>query len=291
MKIAAFDIGGTSLKMGVITDKGDIRHQDKADISHNSRDKILNEILDWLKNNPGCEGIAVSVPGYVDSKSGFISMGGTVREFDGFHLSQWLTEKTSLPVSVENDAHCALLAERWLGKAKNMSDFLMLTIGTGLGGAAFCNNALIRGKRDRAGEFGCILTSRPASSHVTHYTMSKTCTMTALREYYCLQKDIPSEEISGKEVFDQFDQGDPIASRLVTTFYQDLSAGLYNLAAVFDPDTIFIGGGIAERESFLEEVRFHLEWFSTDIKVDTATYGNESGMLGAVYHFLKTQEQ
>lgn len=290
MKIAAFDIGGTSLKMGVVTNEGEMLRQESADISHNSRDKILNEILSWLKKNSECEGIAISVPGYVDAQRGFISMGGTVREFDQFPLAEWLSEKTTLPVSVENDAHCALLAEYWLGKASKMSDFLMLTIGTGLGGAAFCNNALIRGKRDRAGEFGCLLTSRPASSNIMHYSMSKTCTMTALREYYSEQKGLSTKEVSGKDVFDHYDQGDAIASRLVTTFYQDLCSGIFNLASIFDPETIFIGGGIAERESFLDEVKFHLEWFSQDISIDTATHGNDSGMLGAVYHFLQSQD-
>ncbi|WP_312828501.1 ROK family protein, partial [Pantoea anthophila] len=147
MNIAAFDIGGTSLKMGVVDDRGNILTQESADISHNARDKILEEIVGWLEKNPGCEGIAVSTPGYIDPDKGFIEMGGTIRDFDQFHLSQWLTEKTALPATVENDAHCALLAEYWLGKAKKLNDFLMLTIGTGLGGAAFCNGALIRGGR------------------------------------------------------------------------------------------------------------------------------------------------
>lgn len=93
MKIAAFDIGGTSLKMGVIDEQGNILTSESADISHNSRDKILDEILAWLEKNPGCAGIAVSTPGYIDAEAGYIDMGGTIRDFDQFHLSQWLTEK------------------------------------------------------------------------------------------------------------------------------------------------------------------------------------------------------
>ncbi|MFW0699764.1 ROK family protein [Pantoea sp. R13S299] len=289
MKIAAFDIGGTSLKMGVIDDQGNILTSESADISHNARDKILDEILKWLEKNPGCEGIAVSTPGYIDAEAGYIAMGGTIRDFDQFHLSQWLTEKTSLPATVENDAHCALLAEQWVGKAKKLNDFLMLTIGTGLGGAAFCNGALIRGGRNRAGEFGCLLTSRPTSSDIERHTMSQSCTMTALRENYSQLTDRPTEDVSGKDVFDAYDRNEEAAQQVVNNFYEDLAACLYNLFSVFDPQMIFIGGGITAREPFLEELGEQLAKYDLDIPIDAATYGNDSGMLGATWNFLQRQ--
>lgn len=291
MNIAAFDIGGTSLKMGVVDDRGNILTQESADISHNARDKILEEIVGWLEKNPGCEGIAVSTPGYIDPDKGFIEMGGTIRDFDQFHLSQWLTEKTSLPATVENDAHCALLAEYWLGKAKKLNDFLMLTIGTGLGGAAFCNGALIRGGRNRAGEFGCLLTSRPTSSDIERHTMSQSCTMTALRENYSQLTDRPVDDVSGKDVFDACDRQEKMAQQVVEKFYQDLAACLYNLFSVFDPQMIFIGGGITAREPFLEELAEQLAKYQIDIRIDAATYGNDSGMLGATWNFLQRQPQ
>ncbi|MDQ1215022.1 ROK family protein [Pantoea anthophila] len=291
MNIAAFDIGGTSLKMGVVDDRGNILTQESADISHNARDKILDEIVGWLEKNPGCEGIAVSTPGYIDPDKGFIEMGGTIRDFDQFHLSQWLTEKTALPATVENDAHCALLAEYWLGKAKKLNDFLMLTIGTGLGGAAFCNGALIRGGRNRAGEFGCLLTSRPTSSDIERHTMSQSCTMTALRENYSQLTDRPVDDVSGKDVFDACDRQEKTAQQVVEKFYQDLAACLYNLFSVFDPQMIFIGGGITAREPFLEELSEQLAKYQIDIRIDAATYGNDSGMLGATWNFLQRQPQ
>lgn len=289
MKIAAFDIGGTSLKMGVVDDRGNILASDSADISHNARDRILQDMLAWLEKNPGCAGIAVSTPGYVDADAGFIAMGGTIRDFDQFHLSQWLTEKTSLPATVENDAHCALLAEQWLGKATKLNDFLMLTIGTGLGGAAFCNGALIRGGRNRAGEFGCLLTSRPTSSDIERHTMSQSCTMTALRKNYSQLQGLAIDDVTGKDVFDAYERNEDAARQSVAQFYQDLAACLYNLFSVFDPQMIFIGGGITAREPFLAELGAELAKYDLDIHIDAATYGNDSGMLGATWNFLQRQ--
>lgn len=289
MKIAAFDIGGTSLKMGVVDDRGNILASDSADISHNARDRILQDMLAWLEKNPGCAGIAVSTPGYVDADAGFIAMGGTISDFDQFHLSQWLTEKTSLPATVENDAHCALLAEQWLGKATKLNDFLMLTIGTGLGGAAFCNGALIRGGRNRAGEFGCLLTSRPTSSDIERHTMSQSCTMTALRKNYSQLQGLAINDVTGKDVFDAYERNEDAARQSVAQFYQDLAACLYNLFSVFDPQMIFIGGGITAREPFLAELGAELAKYDLDIHIDAATYGNDSGMLGATWNFLQRQ--
>ncbi|ARJ43920.1 beta-glucoside kinase [Pantoea alhagi] len=291
MKIAAFDIGGTSLKMGVVTDKGEIVARDKKDIMNHSGKEILDGVLTWLDRHADCEGVAVSTPGYVDPDSGYIAMGGAIRDFDDFHLGKWLREKTPLPVSVENDANCALLAERWLGKAQEMSDFLMMTIGTGVGGAIFCNNALVRGKQCRAGEFGSLLSTRPGSENVRHYTMNTTCTMRVLTQNYSMHTGQKQEEITGEEIFARYDNNDPICRRLVTNFYQDLCGGIYNLAHVFNPQCIFLGGGITERESFLEELHYHLAWFDLDVQVDTATYGNDSGLLGAVKHFLQSQQE
>ena len=289
MKIAAFDIGGTSLKMGVVDDRGNILASDSADISHNARDRILQDMLAWLEKNPGCAGIAVSTPGYVDADAGFIAMGGTIRDFDQFHLSQWLTEKTSMPATVENDAHCALLAEQWLGKATKLNDFLMLTIGTGLGGAAFCNGALIRGGRNRAGEFGCLLTSRPTSSDIERHTMGQSCTMTALRKNYSQLQGLAIDDVTGKDVFDAYERHEDAARQSVAQFYQDLAACLYNLFSVFDPQMIFIGGGITAREPFLAELGAELAKYDLDIHIDAATYGNDSGMLGATWNFLQRQ--
>jgi beta-glucoside kinase len=97
-------------------------------------------MLAWIAAHPACEGVAISAPGYVNPHTGFIEMGGAIRKFDNFAIKRWLEQQTGLPVAIENDANCVLLAERWQGKAAEMSDFLVLTIGTGIGGAIFCNN-------------------------------------------------------------------------------------------------------------------------------------------------------
>jgi Transcriptional regulator/sugar kinase len=291
MQIAAFDIGGTALKMGVVSREGTILAKGKLNITDSDGDEILQGILGWLETHSGCEGIAISAPGYVNPHTGFIEMGGAIRKFDNFAIKAWLEERTHLPVAIENDANCVLLAERWQGKAAEMSDFLVLTIGTGIGGAIFCNNQLVRGAKFRGGEFGYMFTERPGTRHPTHYTMNATCTMRVLRSRYSHHSGKPQEAVSGEEIFDAYDAGDVTCQRLVEDFFNGIGAGLYNLVNLFDPQTILLGGGITERPGFLAQLKQHLAWFGIEEYVDTVSHGNDAGLLGAVYHFNQQSER
>ncbi len=137
MKIAAFDIGGTALKMGVVAASGELLEKGKQPISDSDGDQILAAMESWIAAHPECTGIAISAPGYVNPHTGYIEMGGAIRKFDNFAINAWLEERTGLPVAIENDANCVLLAERWQGKARDMANCLVMTIGTGIGGAIF----------------------------------------------------------------------------------------------------------------------------------------------------------
>lgn len=285
MNIAAFDIGGTALKMGVITSDGKVLEKGKVSINDSDGEQILQAILEWIAAHPQCDGIAISAPGYVNPHTGFIEMGGAIRRFDNFDIKGWLSERTDLPVAIENDANCVLLAERWQGKAANMANCLVMTIGTGIGGAILCNNQLVHGARFRAGEFGYMVTERPGPRDVRRYTMNDTCTLRILRQHYADYANLPLNEVTGEDVFALYDAGDLVCQRLVDDFLNNLGVGLYNLVNLFDPQTIFIGGGIVERPGFIALLRKHMAWFGIDEYIDTVSHGNDAGIIGAVYHF------
>ncbi|HGK4672247.1 beta-glucoside kinase BglK [Kluyvera genomosp. 2] len=291
MNIAAFDIGGTALKMGVVTASGELLKKGKQPISNSDGEQILAAMEGWIAAHPECEGIAISAPGYVNPHTGYIEMGGAIRRFDRFAIKDWLEERSGLPVAIENDANCVLLAERWKGKGAELSDFLVMTIGTGIGGAIFCNNQLVHGARFRAGEFGYMQTSRPGARDVRRYSMNENCTLRVLRHRYAQHLGLALEAVTGEDIFDRFDAGDAVCQRLVAEFFNDLGTGLYNLVNLFDPQTILIGGGIVERPGFLALMREHLAWFGIADNIDTVSHGNDAGLIGAVYHFNQQHSQ
>ena len=291
MNIAAFDIGGTALKMGVVTASGELLKKGKQPISNSDGEQILAAMEGWIAAHPECEGIAISAPGYVNPHTGYIEMGGAIRRFDRFAIKDWLEERSGLPVAIENDANCVLLAERWKGKGAELSDFLVMTIGTGIGGAIFCNNQLVHGARFRAGEFGYMQTSRPGARDVRRYSMNENCTLRVLRHRYAQHLGLALEAVTGEDIFDRFDAGDAVCQRLVAEFFNDLGTGLYNLVNLFDPQTILIGGGIVECPGFLALMREHLAWFGIADNIDTVSHGNDAGLIGAVYHFNQQHSQ
>lgn len=285
MKIAAFDIGGTALKMAVATPEGELLIKAKAPISQSSGEQILQAMQAWIATHPECEGVAISAPGYVNPDTGFIEMGGAIRQFDNFAIKAWVEEQTGLPVAIENDANCVLLAERWKGKAADKANFLVLTIGTGIGGAICCNHQLVHGARFRAGEFGYMQTTRPGARALSDSSMNENCTLRVLRLRYASHTGKALDDVSGEAVFDRYDAGDTVCRRLVAEFFNGLGTGLYNLVNVFDPEVIFIGGGIVERPGFLALCREHLKWFGIEDHIDIVSHGNDAGLIGAIYHF------
>lgn len=178
-----------------------------------------------------------------------------------------------------------LLAERWQGKGRDIDNFLVLTIGTGVGGANFCNGRLVHGARFRAGEFGYMLTERADSRRVARHSMNENCTLRTLRKRYADYNGLALDDVTGEAIFDGYDAGDAACRRLVDDFLNGIATGLYNLANVFDPQTIFIGGGIAERPGFMALLRTHLTWFGIADIADVVSHGNRAGLIGAVHHF------
>lgn len=151
MSIAAFDIGGTALKWASAPLQANCVKKASSRLSIAMATRYCKRCWRGLPLTRRVKAWR-SARGYVNPHTGFIEMGGAIRKFDNFAIKRWLEQQTGLPVAIENDANCVLLAERWRGKAAEMSDFLVLTIGTGIGGAIFCNNRLVHGASFRAGD-------------------------------------------------------------------------------------------------------------------------------------------
>lgn len=286
--IAAFDIGGTNLKMGIVQTDGQLLETNEVAIVNFDGLQILVEMKKWVENHPDITGIAMSAPGYVNPQTGLITMGGAIRDFDNFNMLKWAEEELHLPTAIENDANCALLAEKWLGKAQTLDNFLCMTIGTGVGGGIYVNDKLVRGARFRAGEFGYMFTERPGASQPTTHTINEQATLYQLRKQYAAYVQKTVVEVSGEEIFAGYDAGDYMCTRLVSEFFNGICMSLYNLIYLFDPSHIFIGGGITQRSTFIAEIREQLAWFGArDTVIAATTHHNQAGMLGAVYHYLE----
>ena len=193
--ILAIDIGGTMIKYGLVTLEGEVITSDKVDTqAEKGLENILNKI-DIIYNkfkDRDLLGIAVSGTGQINGEIGKVIGGNPIiPEWIGTNLVEILEKKYDLPTILENDVNCAALGEKWKGAGKNLSDFLCLTVGTGIGGGIILNNELFRGKNFVAGEFGHIL--------IRKGEFEKFASTSALVR---IVKEKTGKTLNGKEIFD-----------------------------------------------------------------------------------------
>ena len=262
----SFDIGGTNLKYGVLNKRGEILQRGKVQ-TELSGDAIINSIVAIKEKYASLyafEGVAFSVPGFVNIESGYLKTGGAIKDFYEFDFKQILMEKLLLPVELDNDVNCVALAEKWQGNAQTSKNFLCMNIGSGIGGAIFLNDQLIRGHQYMAGEFGYMLTDNIFSCDDKRVTMSNTASVKdGLRRRYIKQKsDLTLEQVSGEDIYHLAAQGDAIAQQTIEQFYQSLAIGLYNLTFILNPEKILIGGAISERSELFTAIKQNFQKIS-----------------------------
>lgn len=292
MAILAFDMGGTSVKYGV-WDNEELKEKASFKTPRdwvNMKQKLM-DIRFSLGKKYDFEGVAFSAPGAVNQEQRLIEGASAIPYIHFFPIYEELEEKFGLPVSFENDANSAALAEVWKGSAKSKKNVLLIAVGTGIGGAVIVNEEVQHGKHLFGGEFGFALLTEDQ-------TFSDLGTVVQMTRRYAKRKGISSNDIDGQEVFRLAEEeNDEIALEEVETFYYYLAKGIYNLTYSFDPDVVLLGGGVSNKIGLLEELDKQFERILKTVKiapfkpnVAICTFKSDANLIGAVYNFLQKKE-
>lgn len=285
MSLLVMDIGGSSVKFAVwekeqLVDKGSF-------VTPKTWDEMKQEMVQ-LKGKMDAkytiDGVAFSAPGAVNQSKGVIEGASAVPYIHHFPVFFELEKLLGCPISMENDANCAGLAEVWRGAAKGLQNVLFVVIGSGIGGAVIVDGKVRHGKHLFGGEFGYMLLKEDK-------TFSDLGTAVNMAKRYSKRMELENE-LSGKEVFELAEQGDEIAKEEVETFYHYLAIGIYNLQYSFDPEKIIIGGGVSSKEGLLDELNVHLAKVVESAKiapfipeVAICEFQNDANLIGAVYNY------
>jgi len=288
MKVLGIDIGGSQIKGAVIDEFGHLEFDSKinTDITQ-GRDGILkglHQVIEVLLNNQShVSAIGIGSAGRIDAIKGLVHYAtDNLPNWSGFHLQKYVEERYHLPTIIENDANAALIGEKWMGAGVGYQDILMLTLGTGVGGASILNNRLHHGSHFNATEYG----------HVILYPngIPCNCGQTGCCEQYisgtALTKRVNEAGIPithGRELFDYIKIGHLRAKNVLDDYLTDLGIVVHNINLSFDPELIIIGGGVVDSK----EEWWHL--FNENIsknpqiqsKVLPALLGNKAGIYGA----------
>lgn len=284
----ALDIGGTFVKYAYMDKTGQMIKQDKyptitddLNLFYAAIDKILPD---------GCEGIAISSPGVIDSEAGIIRVVTLLPCLNGVCLKADLKARYHVPVSVENDAKCAALAEIWQGSLKGYDSALMMVLGSGIGGAVVIDGKLYKGNRAKAGEMGSL---------ICDFDENKKTGVSFGRKNSAvwLNKDIAAalnlESVEGELVFTYINQKDPIAWPIFEKYCYGVAMQIFNADYLLDLDCIAIGGGISSQPIVIEtirkafmDLRQRYKEDDHDPKIVACSFENDANLIGALAHFV-----
>lgn len=286
MNILAIDIGGTMIKYGLVSSDGKILSTNKIKTGaskglNNILNKIDNIFKGYKENNP--VGIAVSGTGQINGMIGKVIGGNPIiPNWIGTNLVKILEEKYNLPAVLENDVNCVALGEKWIGAGKDLSNFICLTIGTGIGGGIILNNQLFRGENFVAGEFGHTLIKKGE--------FEQFASTTALIR---LVKEKTGKILNGKEIFDLEKKEIVEYQEVISEWIENLTDGLSSIVYCFNPANIILGGGVIEQgEPLINRIKNSLFkkiglQFKEKLNIIQAKLGNNAGMIGASYLLLE----
>lgn len=291
------DIGGTKIKYGILDENGVEIEKNEVSTPRDTYEDFIKVIADVINSFENLDGVGMSIPGCVDPKTGYISNGGALRYLDKINLKDELKEYTDLELAFENDANCVGLAEKWIGNAKECTDFICITVGTGIGGALFVNNKLCSGRNNFSGEFGYMVVDDKKGLS----TMSKVAATESLVVEVAKLKGIDYKELTGVQIFEMMKNNDTEVINIYKAWVRRLAIGIYNLGFIVDPQKILIGGGISSAPGFIDDIKKALRNIIGEIEdeippvvpsinerweLDTCKYFNNSGKIGAVYNLI-----
>jgi predicted NBD/HSP70 family sugar kinase len=288
--IACIDIGGTSIKVGVLDKLGKIYYKDELKV-YQEIEEFTKIIFDWIENikeKYDIEGIAISSPGAVDVKTGIIGGASAIPCIHGPNWKEILFNKFNLNVSIENDANCAALAEAFNGSGKDIKDIMFVVCGTGIGGAIIHNGEIHHGRNLHGGEFGYMIMEEEDGNFKNFSEVASTMSFVRkVRSYY------NDDSWDGIKVFSEAEKGNKICEEVIDKFYLNLAKGIFNLQYIYDPDIILLGGAISERENFTDEINKKLDYLLENIKIakvkpviETCKHKKDANLIGALANFL-----
>lgn len=306
------DLGGTGIKYGLLGQNGELIYEEIMPTEADKGAEVVIQNLISAVNNAKQfaeskkivpVGVGIGTPGIVD-RTNRIVLGGAdnIKSWSNVPLSEKIEETCQLPVFINNDANLMGLGEQTFGGAKDCTDVLFITVGTGIGGAIIINGKLFGGYDNRGTELGHIplfADGIPCSCGSIGCWEAYASTNALIQQFktLCEQSGISfDEKITGKLITKLYQQSHPVAVLALDNHCRYLAHGIAGLVNIFSPQKIVIGGGISGSGSFyIQNIKKYFDkYVMPDCAVNTeicaATLGNHAGLSGAAqWAFLNIQ--
>jgi glucokinase len=300
------DVGGTKIAGGVVDERGTVLETARRESPATDTDAIgqsIEELVGELRSTHDITAVGVGAAGFVDSRRSTVMFAPNLAWRDE-PLRSHLEKRIGLPVVIENDANAAAWGEFTFGAGEDVSDSLLVTVGTGVGGGIVLNGELHRGAFGVAAEIGhmrvvpggriCGCGNRGCWEQYASGTALVRDTRDQAREGSLIARTLVDraggdvDAITGPLITQAAHEGDAFAREQLASLGRWLGEGIASLAAVLDPAVVVIGGGVSEAgDLLLGSVREHFRanltgrHYRPELEVRAAMLGNKAGVIGA----------
>lgn len=298
------DIGGTKTAIGLVTMDGEVRDKkvlptDQSLPPFQMIDRITTSIEELVEvNNISVSqvvGLGIGAPGPLDAVEGMLTCPPNLPDWKAIPIVKKLKEKFPFPIYFQNDASAAALGEKWLGAAQGATNFLYMTISTGIGAGIVIDGKLYTGTRGNAGDIGHMVVD---PSYGTCTCGQEGClewiaSGTAISR---LGSEVAGKQLTTAEVFKLYDDGYEKIVPMMEKVFTRLGMGCVSLINTFEPEMIVFGGGVSKvGETLLTPVNDYISNYALgpvgrNTKVVQAKLKDDIGIIGAaalVKHSLK----
>lgn len=308
---AGIDIGGTTAKIGLVDPAGNIIvktqiETDKSGKWQNLIDNFILPIENWQKEGKNIIGVGIGAPGAFDQNKRALATCVNIPILKEVPFIQYIEDKLKVPVIGDNDATCAAVGEHIFGSGRHYKNFIMITVGTGIGGGIIINDKVYRGRDGYAGELGhimavpdgllcscgnrgCIETYASATAIINQIkTGIEKGTITSY-------KNISTDQINAELIFHKAKEGDFDSISAIDNAAKHLGDVIGSFINLLNLDAIIIGGGVAQAGNyFIDKISSYAKqtaWkiFFEEIAILPAKLLNDAGIIGAASLILEEE--
>jgi glucokinase len=298
------DIGGSNVKIGLVDSTGQLLEKKKIATKNiraagqHAADKLVEVIGEWLEAHPKVKHVGIGVPGMISRNRRTLVELANIPELNGVMLLDRLERHyKKIVFHLENDANAAALGELHFGKTKLPDSFMLITLGTGVGGGVILNRKVLKGGDGNAMEIGHIVAGNGRS---IEQTIGKAGMIQMAKDMLAAGKTStylhPEEPFDDDDLIDAAQKGDPLALSVFEEVGKYVGQAIVSAALILDIKTALIGGGVAKAFPFLQIglqhtfKQFLSPYYATKMQVLPATLGNSAGILGAAALCFRHEE-
>lgn len=296
------DIGGTNLRAAVISARGEVIKKTKEPTGGDVLES-LQKIISSLYTGVGIDlqqdvaGIGIGVAGLVDRKKGVVLLSPNLHAVEGINFVESLQKQFKVPVFIENDANAAALGEKWMGAGRGFNNFVLLTLGTGIGGGIVYEGRLAAvaaeighmsintdGEKCPCGNYGCLELYAAARAMKARAVSALEKDAKSLLREWCKGSFY---KLTAEDIYKSALEGDNLARDILKDTGRHLGIGFANIINIMSPEAIILAGGLVGaweiyvQEAIKEASKRTFKSLFDSVKIIPSLLGDDAGIIGS----------